>query len=122
MISLRTGRHLGYLRSERRARYRDRHLMSLLPAVTMFKPWLLRLHRWLTLVFAVPLALVMVTGLILSFEPVAQVSSLKPGSVTTEQVLSLLQRHDPAGQARSLTLRSYEDRLAIGGARPGDTV
>ncbi|MGE3918056.1 MAG: PepSY domain-containing protein, partial [Hyphomicrobiaceae bacterium] len=33
------------------------------------KPWLLKLHRWLALVFAAPLAVVVGTGLILSFEP-----------------------------------------------------
>ncbi len=83
----------------------------------MSKPLLLRLHRWLTLVFAVPLALVITTGLILSFEPVVRVSSTEPGSVTTEQVISLLQRHDPEGRAQSLSWHPYENRLSIGGVR-----
>jgi uncharacterized iron-regulated membrane protein len=30
------------------------------------KPLLLRLHRWITLLFAVPLAILIITGLILS--------------------------------------------------------
>lgn len=32
--------------------------------------WLLKLHRWLALLFALPLAVLIVTGLILSVEPV----------------------------------------------------
>lgn len=85
----------------------------------MAKAWIIRLHRWLTLIFAVPLALVILTGLVLSFEPIVQVSTLKPGSITPQQVLALLQRHDPDGQARGLVLRSYEDRLSIRGGANG---
>jgi uncharacterized iron-regulated membrane protein len=33
------------------------------------KPWFLKLHRWISLLFALPLVVVLGTGLILSFEP-----------------------------------------------------
>jgi uncharacterized iron-regulated membrane protein len=39
---------------------------------------LLRLHRWTALVFALPLLTLIVSGLILSFEPVVQFSGIKP--------------------------------------------
>jgi len=88
----------------------------------MIKPWLLRFHRWLTLVFALPLAVIVVTGLILSFEPMAQVTAAKPGTLTAERIVELLGRHDPEGKARSLAYRAYEGRLSIGGVRPDDTI
>lgn len=88
----------------------------------MWKPWLLRLHRWVTLVFAIPLAVIVLSGLVLSFEPVAQVTSIAPGSLTLATLENLLARHDPEGKARSLTFRSYENRLSIGGVRPDDTI
>lgn len=88
----------------------------------MIKPWLLRFHRWLTLVFALPLAIIVVTGLILSFEPMAQVTAAKPGTLTAERIVELLGRHDPEGKARSLAYRAYEGRLSIGGVRPDDTI
>lgn len=88
----------------------------------MWKPWLLRIHRWVTLVFAIPLAVIVLSGLVLSFEPVAQVTSIAPGSLTLATLENLLTRHDPEGKARSLTFRSYENRLSIGGVRPDDTI
>lgn len=88
----------------------------------MIKPWLLRLHRWLTLVFALPLAVIVLSGLVLSVEPAAQVVAATPGSLTTDRVLALLAQHDPEGKARSLSFRAYENRLSIGGVRPDDTI
>lgn len=88
----------------------------------MIKPWLLRLHRWLTLVFALPLAVIVATGLVLSFEPMAQIGGAAPGTLTAERVVDLLQRHDPERKARSLAFRAYEHRLSIGGVRPDDTI
>lgn len=77
------------------------------------KARLLQWHRWLALAFALPLAIVIVTGLILSFEPLAQQASL-PQPLSGERLLALLERHDPAGRATSLSLRPYENRMAIG--------
>jgi uncharacterized iron-regulated membrane protein len=88
----------------------------------MLKYWLLRLHRWTTLVFALPLATLIVTGLILSFEPVVQVAGVRPGTVTTASLEALLAKFDPEGKARSISLRAYENRLSISGVRPEDDI
>jgi uncharacterized iron-regulated membrane protein len=77
------------------------------------KARLLQWHRWLALAFALPLAIVIVTGLILSFEPLAQQRAL-PQPLTSAQVMALLERHDPAGSATSLFLRRYDNQLALG--------
>ncbi|HEY8578426.1 MAG TPA: PepSY-associated TM helix domain-containing protein [Beijerinckiaceae bacterium] len=82
------------------------------------KPYLLRFHRWLTLIFAAPLAVVIVTGLLLSFPPILQTASIKPGSLTQETVAGYLARYDPDGKARSLRLDSFQNTLSIGGVGP----
>jgi uncharacterized iron-regulated membrane protein len=83
--------------------------------VTMLKAYALRFHRWITLLFAVPLLVVIVTGLILSFEPLAQQSRLeKP--LTKADLLGYLQTHDPQGKATGLSIRTYENSLTIAGA------
>lgn len=78
-----------------------------------FKPWMLRLHRWLALAFAVPLLGVVLTGLVLSFEPIAVTQTIKPGSLATERVLDLLRTHGPESGARSLSIRPYDGVMAI---------
>mgnify|MGYP001012916187 CR=1 FL=1 len=86
------------------------------------KPWLLKLHRWVALVFALPLLFVLGTGLILSFEPWIVVGAIQPGSLTAARVEALLKQHDPNGQARAIVHRSYERTLTFGGGRgPGGT-
>jgi uncharacterized iron-regulated membrane protein len=86
------------------------------------KPWLLKLHRWVALVFAIPLVVVIGTGLVLSFEPWIVVRAIEPGSLTTAKVQALLDKHDAAGQARALTYRSYDNTLTISSGRRGGTV
>lgn len=83
----------------------------------MSKMWLLRIHRWITLVFAVPLALLIVTGLILSFEPMIIGSTTTP--VTADALTAVLATHDPDAKARSLVVRSYAGTVSIGGAQRG---
>lgn len=83
------------------------------------KLWFLKLHRWIALVFAVPLVVILATGLILSFEPWLASGSAQPGSLTAEKIESLLRRHDPSGQARSISYRSYDGTLSIGAGRAG---
>ncbi len=83
---------------------------------------LLRLHRWVALLFALPLIVVLGTGLILSFEPWLVSRAIKPGSVTLERVEALLKQHDPSGQAQVIVHRSYENTLMIGGRRAGTVV
>lgn len=86
----------------------------------MLKMWLLRLHRWITLLFSIPLAILIVTGLILSFEPIAvdQAST----SITADAMAAVLAKHDPDGKARSLVVRGYAGTVSIGGAQRGDAL
>ena len=79
--------------------------------------WLRKLHRWVALVFAVPLFVVLVTGLVLSFEPWLVTSSAVPGSVKAERVVELIAQNDPSGQARGLVHRTYDRTLIIGSGR-----
>ena len=81
--------------------------------------WLRKFHRWIALVFAIPIAVVLVTGLILSFEPWIVTSAGRPESLKPEQILSLLAKHDPGGQARAIAYRSYDGSLTIGAGRGG---
>jgi uncharacterized iron-regulated membrane protein len=80
----------------------------------MVRAWLLRFHRWLTLVFAIPLIAVIVTGLVLAVEPLAQQSRLdKP--LQAADVLGYLERHDPQQKATGISIRAYEQTLLIAG-------
>lgn len=88
----------------------------------MFKIWYLRLHGWIALIFSLPMLALVLTGLVLSVEPIMQVSSLKPGSITTEKVLSWLDEHDKEGKARSISHRPYDHSLSIEGAGPDGEV
>jgi hypothetical protein len=76
------------------------------------KAWLLRLHRWVAIAFALPLLLVLGTGLVLSIEPWLVVGSIKPGTLTPAGIEKLLSQHDPAGKARACLpqLRQHVDR------------
>jgi len=86
----------------------------------MIKPLLLRLHRWITLVFALPLLAIILTGLILAFEPAVQVSSVKPQSVDAARVADLIKRHDPDGKARGVSINAAERRITLQGADPAE--
>ena len=77
--------------------------------------YVVRLHRWLALAFAVPLLVVIATGLVLSFEPLAQ--QVRPDrSISLSDIDAHLLRLDPDGRARSLAIRTYDNTLTIGGA------
>ncbi len=76
----------------------------------MLKAQLLRLHRWVALVFALPVLVVVATGLILSFEPIVEASSVTPGSVSAEKLTGALAKFDPQGRARGF---SVDPRLGI---------
>lgn len=84
----------------------------------MLKAWYLKIHGWLALIFAAPLAVLCVTGLILGIEPIMQYSGVEQGTLTTEEVVGYLKKHDPEGKARGLMHRAYEDTLTIDGAGP----
>ncbi len=81
----------------------------------MTKLLLLRFHRWITLVFALPLLAIILTGLILSFEPVVQMSSIKPHSVDAARAADLIRRYDPDGKARGLAINSAERHIILQG-------
>ncbi len=85
------------------------------------KAWFLKFHRWLALIFAAPLAVVIVTGLILSFEPWLVTGAIEPDSLSPQKVQALLSQHDPNGQARALVYRSYDGTLTLGAGRGGGT-
>jgi uncharacterized iron-regulated membrane protein len=80
----------------------------------VIKAYALRFHRWITLLFAIPLIVVIVTGLILSFEPLAQQAKLA-APLTKQDVLAYLDEHDPARKATGLSIRAYENSLTIAG-------
>jgi uncharacterized iron-regulated membrane protein len=79
-----------------------------------------KIHRWISLVFALPLAAVIVTGLILSFEP-AVATSDGPLAITADRLATVLAKHDPDGKARNLFIRGYAGNVSIGGAQRGTT-
>jgi hypothetical protein len=83
---------------------------------------LLRLHRWIFLSFSIPLAVIIFTGLILSFQPILQTAGVKPGSITLAQIEGYLAAHDPEGKARGLRIDHFEKTLAIQGAGPDGSV
>jgi hypothetical protein len=81
----------------------------------MLKAYALRFHRWSALLFALPLLMVIGTGLVLSFEPLAQQTGVaRP--LPAADVLGWLDRHDPAGKATALSIRPYEGLMAISGS------
>lgn len=84
----------------------------------MLKISSLRLHRWITLLFSIPLAILIVTGLILSFEPIAIDAGTTP--ITADTMAAVLAKHDPDGKARSLVVRAYAGTVSVGGAQRSD--
>lgn len=83
------------------------------------KPYLLRLHRWLTLLFALPLAVVILTGLVLSFEPIAYDRAVNGKSVALATVEQAIAKHDPQGRANTLSMRAYEGVMVLSEGRGG---
>lgn len=81
---------------------------------------LLKLHRWISLVFALPLLIIIFTGLILAVEPMVQAESIRPGSLDAARVAALAQRFDPDGKARSIFIDSASGRLRLQGAEARD--
>lgn len=82
----------------------------------MLKPLYLKIHGWLAVIFAAPLAVLCVTGMILSLEPIIQYTSIEPGTLTSDEITHYLKKFDPEGKGRSLIHRPYENTLTIGGA------
>jgi uncharacterized iron-regulated membrane protein len=87
----------------------------------MLKAYFRRIHRWLALLFALPLLIVVATGLVLSFEPLIQ-QARPERPITLPTVEQALARFDPQNTARSLGLRTLDHALTIGGAGRGGGV
>jgi uncharacterized iron-regulated membrane protein len=83
---------------------------------------LLRLHRWIFIAFAIPLAVIVFTGLILSFQPILQTAGIEPGTIALSQIEGHLAAHDPEGKARGLRIDHFEKTLTIQGAGPDGAV
>jgi hypothetical protein len=77
-------------------------------------PMLLKLHRWISLVFALPLFAIILSGLILSFEPMTQVSGVT-SSIDAARLAELITRYDPVGNARGLFINATAQRLRLQG-------
>ncbi|MBR0827617.1 PepSY domain-containing protein [Bradyrhizobium manausense] len=81
----------------------------------MIKPLLLRLHRWISLVFALPLLAIIATGLILSFEPMVQVSGTNGPAIDATRVIAAIKRYDPDNKARGIAINASAQRLTLQG-------
>jgi len=88
------------------------------------KPLLLKVHRWITLIFALPLLAVIVSGLILSVEPIIQDAGIKPQSLDAARLVGLIGRYDPDGKARGLAINATTQTMMLQGinAPPIDLV
>ncbi|CUU42090.1 putative iron-regulated membrane protein [Blastochloris viridis] len=66
-----------------------------------------------------PLVLILITGLILSVEPMASRSAIQPGAVTLDKVEQILAKHDPDGRAGSLMISPLDGTLTLMSGGPG---
>lgn len=81
----------------------------------MLKAVLLRLHRWISVIFAIPLAVLIVTGLVLSFMPIVETTGFTRGAVTQAQIEAALTKYDPQGKARALSIDSAAGTMSLRG-------
>lgn len=78
------------------------------------RPLLLRLHRWLAFAFALPLIVVVGTGLVLSFEPIVAAWPASGGRLTAEALEPALRRADPEGRANALFIQGRAGTFNLG--------
>jgi uncharacterized iron-regulated membrane protein len=78
---------------------------------------LLKLHRWTSLVFALPLVAIVFTGLILSVEPIIQGSGLPAEIASADRIAWLIERSDPDGKARGVAINAIGQQIRIMGAK-----
>ena len=81
----------------------------------MNKPLLLKIHRWITLVFAIPLFAIILTGLILAFEPLVQLDGINALALDETRVVDLIKQYDPEGKARGVAISAAARRLTLQG-------
>lgn len=74
---------------------------------------LLKLHRWTSLVFALPLATVILTGLILSVEPMIQSDGLPAEIASADRIADLVQSYDSDGKARGIAINANGEQMRI---------
>lgn len=74
--------------------------------------WFLRLHRWLALTFSLPIAIVLLSGLVLSFEPLFLGNA--NNAVSAASILAALEKHDPGKSARFLSVNSFAGTISFG--------
>jgi uncharacterized iron-regulated membrane protein len=86
------------------------------PETDMLKPAMLKLHRWITLVFALPLLAIIATGLILSFEPMVRASDVGGPTIAADRLIELIKRYDPDGNARGLMVNAGTQQITLQGA------
>jgi len=84
----------------------------------MSQALLLRFHRWIALVFAIPLAVIIVTGLLQSLLPLMQAAAIKPGTVTIEKVEAWMDRFDPKNETTAVALDTYYNYFTLDGPGP----
>jgi uncharacterized iron-regulated membrane protein len=82
-------------------------------------PYLLRLHRWITLAFALPLAVLITTGLVLSFDPIVADRGVNGRSISLAQIEQVLATHDPDRKANTLNIRAFENLIVLAEGRSG---
>lgn len=83
-------------------------------------PWILKLHRWVALGFSLPLLAVIVSGLVLSFEPALKAAA--PATAVTEaRLMAVLDAAGPQASRGALFLRAYEGTATVGGRGGGAT-
>jgi uncharacterized iron-regulated membrane protein len=80
-------------------------------------PQLLRLHRWITLLTALPLTVIIVSGLMLSFEPMLNDRAFTGRSIETAKVEQALAKFDPDRKASTLNVRAYENTIVLSAGR-----
>lgn len=78
------------------------------------KPLALKLHRWIALLFALPLAIVILTGVILAFEPALKARTPE-GTITLPRLEAVLAAAGPGAANASLMLRGYDGTVTLGG-------
>lgn len=81
------------------------------------KPYFIRFHRWLTLLFAIPWIVILVTGLILSFEPIAMDRAFTGRSISQATVEQALATHDAGRKANTLNIRAYDHAIILSQGR-----
>ena len=74
---------------------------------------LLRLHRWISVILAIPLAVLIVTGLILSYAPIKESAAIKPGSLTLATLEKHIVRHDPEDKARGIIIDHSNGTMSL---------